>query len=330
MSGKEKVSDEQLAKLIRAGIPQSQILQRAGLASGTSTVNRLRRIAKEIGVTLIRRPNRVLDHQEAETDARITEYMRSHGRRHLRVANGVILVCSDAHYWPDVISTAHRAFVRFCKEMRPRAVVLNGDGFDGGSISRFPRIGWDSKPTVAQELQVVEERLTEIEEAAGTKELYWPLGNHDARFETYLASNAPEYEGVKGFHLKDHFPLWRPCWSVWVNDNVVIKHRHKSGIHAPHNNTLWAGKTMVTGHLHSLKVMPISDYNGTRYGVDCGTLAQPYGPQFVDYTEDNPVSWRSGFVVLTFWRGRLLLPELAQVLDEDRGLVQFRGQVLSV
>lgn len=330
MSGKEKVSDEHLAKLIRSGIPQSQILRRAGLASGSSTVNRLRRIAKEIGVPLVRQPNRSLDHEESAAEGRIREYMRSNGRRHLRIENGVVLVGSDAHYWPDLISTAHRAFVRFCKEMRPRAVVMNGDGFDGGSISRFPRIGWDSKPTVAQELQAVEERLTEIEEAARTKELYWPLGNHDSRFETHLAAHAPEYEGVQGFHLKDHFPLWRPCWSLWVNDDVVIKHRNKNGIHAPHNNTLWAGKTMVTGHLHSMKVMPISDYNGTRYGVDCGTLAQPYGPQFVDYTEDNPVSWRSGFAVLTFWKRILLMPELVQVLDEDRGLVQFRGQVLSV
>ena len=56
-----------------------------------------------------------------------------------------------------------------------------------------------------------------------------------------------------------------------VNGNVVIKHRMKGGIHAAHKNTLHAGTTMVTGHLHSLKVTPFSDYNGTRWGVDTGT-----------------------------------------------------------
>lgn len=330
MGAPAKVADEHIAKLIRAGLPQSQILRQCGMAVGSSSVNRLRKIADSIGVPLIRAPNRLKDQSEQVAEAAIQEYMRANGRRHLDIENGIVLVGSDAHYWPDVISTAHRAFVKFCAEMKPRAVILNGDGFDGGTISRFPRIGWDSRPTVAQELKAVEERLTEIEEAARTKELYWPLGNHDSRYENYLASNAPEYEGVKGFHLKDHFPLWRPCWSVWINDDVVVKHRNKNGIHAPHNNTLWGGKTMITGHLHSLKVMPISDYNGTRYGVDCGTLAQPYGPQFVDYTEDNPVSWRSGFVVLTLWKGRLLWPEPVHVIDEDRGLVQFRGQVLKV
>jgi hypothetical protein len=91
---------------------------------------------------------------------------------------------------------------------------------------------------------------------------------------------------------------------------------------------LWSGKTIVTGHLHSLRVTPLSDYTGTRYGVDCGTLADPYGPQFTHYTEDNPVNWRSGFVVLTFYRGRLLWPEVVHVIDE--GQVTFRGKVYEV
>jgi hypothetical protein len=150
----------------------------------------------------------------------------------------------------------------------------------------------------------------------------------NSRYESRLAAIAPEYARVHGVHLKDHFPDWTPCWSVWINNDVVIKHRFKSGIHATHNNALWSGKTIVTGHLHSLRVTPLSDYTGTRYGVDCGTLADPYGPQFVHYTEDNPVNWRSGFVVLTFYRGRLLWPEVVHVIDE--GQVTFRGRVYEV
>ena len=84
----------------------------------------------------------------------------------------------------------------------------------------------------------------------------------------------------------------------------------------------------MTGHLHSLKVTPLSDYNGTRFGVDTGTLADPYGPQFTDYTEDNPTDWRSGFVVLTFRDSRLLWPEVVHVVAE--GLAEFRGELLSV
>jgi hypothetical protein len=249
-------------------------------------------------------------------------------RKHLEVGSGVVLVFSDAHFWPGVRTTAFRALLQFIGELQPKAIICNGDAFDGASISRFPRIGWDSKPSIIEELKACKDRLGEIEAAAKGAKLYWPLGNHDARFENRLAANAPEFQGVDGFHLKDHFPAWAPCWSTWINDDVVIKHRLKGGIHATRNNTLNAGKTTVTGHLHQLKVTPLDDYNGTRWGVDTGTLADPKGPQFTDYLEDGFTDWRSGFVAMTFWKGRLLWPEIISVIDENT--VDFRGHAVDV
>ena len=207
----------------------------------------------------------------------------------------------------------------------------NGDAFDGASISRHPRIGWDSKPTVKQELDAVTYHLGEMEKASTFKSnLIWTLGNHDARFETFLAANAPQYEGVQGFTLKDFFPHWQPCWSFWVNDDTVIKHRWKGGFGAGRANTLNAGVNMVTGHTHNMAVQPLTDYKGTRYGVQTGMLSNPDGDQFVDYTEDGVKDWRSGFVMLTFDRGQLLMPELIQVWDEEKGEVQFRGKIWAV
>lgn len=249
-------------------------------------------------------------------------------RKHFEVSSGVVLVFSDAHFWPGVRTTAFKALLRFIAELKPKAIINNGDAFDGASISRYPRIGWDSRPSVIEELKACRERLGEIEDAANGAKLYWPLGNHDARFENRLAQNAGEYEGVKGFSLKDHFTAWAPCWSVWINQEVVVKHRLKGGIHATRNNTLNAGKTTFTGHLHQLKVTPLDDYNGTRWGVDTGTLAEPKGPQFVDYTEDGVLDWRSGFAVATFHQGHLLWPELCRTLEF--GKVDFRGHVIDV
>lgn len=252
------------------------------------------------------------------------------GRIAKPVVDGTVLIGSDAHYWPNIVTTAHRAFVKFCKDYKPSLVILNGDVMDGAKISRHASIGWEQKPSVIQEIEAAQERLAEIESAAGRKcDLAWTLGNHDGRFETRLATVAPEYARVHGVHLKDHFSIrWEPCWSVEINNDVIVKHRFKSGIHAPHNNTMWAGKTVVTGHLHSLKVYPFTDYNGDRWGVDTGTMADPYGPQFTDYMEDNPRNWRSGFAVLTFCEGRLLQPELVRVCGD--GEVDFRGKVIRV
>lgn len=244
------------------------------------------------------------------------------------IKNGHVLVGSDCHYWPGIISTAHRAFVHFAKEYQPKAVVMNGDVLDGAQISRHPPIGWEKRPTLIQEIEACTERLTEVEKAAPNAKEFWTLGNHCARFETRLATVAPEYARVHGTSLKDHFPYWQPCWSLCINDEVVIKHRDKGGQHAPFNNTLRSGRTIITGHLHSLKVQPFTDYNGTRFGVDCGTLADPYGPQFEDYTEHKSLDWRSGFVLLTFANGRLLWPEIVPVTGD--GEVQFRGKVIRV
>jgi len=257
--------------------------------------------------------------------ARVQNEPKFPQRVQIQIDDGVILVASDAHYWPGEPTTAHRAFVRACKEMRPAVVIMNGDALDGARISRHAPIGWETRPTLIDEIEVCKQRLDEIRDAATNAKLIWPIGNHDARFETRIATVAPEYAKVYGVHLKDHFPEWWPCWSVWINDDVIVKHRFRGGVHAAWNNAVHAGKTIVTGHTHSLLVRPMTDYNGTRYGVETGTLADPYGAQFLDYTEDGPRQWRSGFAVLTFRGGRLLWPEMVSVCGE--GEVEFRGKV---
>lgn len=255
---------------------------------------------------------------------RPTQYPQRH---QIKITDGIVLVCGDAHYWPGPPSLMHRAFVAFCKEFKPKAVVHVGDVLDAPTISRYTPIGWESRPLLADEVETAKERLWEIEEATFRIPKVWTLGNHDARFETRLAHVAPEYAKIHGVHLRDHFPQWVPCWSCWINDDLVIKHRFKSGHYAPFQATLWAGKSLVTGHLHSAKVMPLTDYNGTRYGVDVGCIAETDHKAFVDYTEDNPKNWRSAFGVFTFKDGKLLLPEL--VLKWDANRIQFRGAVFA-
>jgi len=256
----------------------------------------------------------------------------SSARKDLGILNGTVIVFSDAHFWPSIHTTAFKGLLWAIKEFQPVAVIANGDIFDGASISRYPRIGWDSTPSVIQELKACEIAMGEIEDTAKkvrhNMQLVWTLGNHDARFENRLAANAPQYEFIKGFSLKDHFPAWHPCWACWPVESTIVKHRWKGGVHATHNNTVNSGVNIVTGHLHSLKVTPFDDYNGTRYGVDTGTLADTDGAQFENYLELSPTNWRSGFAILTFHNGRLMWPELVHKWAE--GQVEFRGKVYDV
>jgi UDP-2,3-diacylglucosamine pyrophosphatase LpxH len=242
------------------------------------------------------------------------------------------LVGSDAHLWPGPTTPAFRGFIKFCKEMQPKAVILNGDVLDFPQISRHPPIGWQRQPTVQEEIEAAQEKLGELEAATFKAAKVWTLGNHCQRYETRLATVAPEYAKLKGYSLRDWFPLWAPCWSAWINpdqsDGVVVKHRWKGGMGATRANALNSGRHMVTGHLHSANVRGVTDYNGTRWGVDTGCLAEPSHEAFVSYTEDAPLDWRSAFGVLTFHKGKLMQPEL--VLKWSDTSVQFRGEIISV
>lgn len=282
---------------------------------------RRRRIERDVGIALQCKAKNSPDFQVT---------LPSNGVRvNVAMEDGIIIVGSDCHYWPGIISTAHRAVVKAIKELKPKMYILNGDGFDGAGISRHPRTGWEARPNVKQELQAVQDRTKEIEDVIGNGKLHWTWGNHDIRFNSKLSSMVPEFEAIAGFNLTDHFPRWKFSTSVMVNGHTHIKHRQANGIHAAYNNTVKAGLTLVTGHLHSLKITPWTDMNGTRYGVDTGTLADPWGPQF-EYTEDGTRNHRSGFAILTFYKGKLLPPELLEVIDEEAGLCSFRGQVVEV
>lgn len=256
------------------------------------------------------------------------EATKDQGRISITADNIKIMIGSDAHYWPGIVTTAHKGFVAECKRQKPDIIIMNGDILDAPSVSRHGSIGWEDNPKVSEEIECCRDRLDEIRNAAPKARRIWPAGNHDLRMESRLAQVAPEYANVQGVHLHDHFPNWEPCWSIWINDDIVIKHRWKGGMYAARNNTLYSGRTIITGHTHQLTLASVTDYNGTRYGVETGTLADPYGPQFKNYTEDNPRNWVSGFVMLTINKNRLLRPQLGHVISPTE--YEFLGEVRHV
>jgi hypothetical protein len=266
-----------------------------------------------------------------KSQARLTPVQHeSIGRLKVDITDGRIVVFSDAHFQPGCISTANRALLKMLPDLRPAVVVCNGDALDGAGISRWTKMFGAEPPTPAAELRAVDERMDEIADAAKGAKRIWTLGNHDIRLHSYIQSAAPALADMDAMDLRRLFPRWEFAWSLWVNDNTIIKHRFRGGMYAPANNVRGAlGMSFVTGHLHSLKVMPLSAYadKPTSYGVDTGMLAEPEWEAF-GYREDSPADWRSGFVVMTWRGGRLLWPEVVSVLSEGR--VEFRGEVLDV
>lgn len=50
--------------------------------------------------------------------------------------------------------------------------------------------------------------------------------------------------------------------------------------------------------------------------------------QFRNYLEAKAPNWHSGFIVLTFVDGQLLMPEIARKWCE--GVIEFRGELIDV
>jgi len=287
-------------------------------------------MAKKYGMnerSIKRRRRRLEDRDDNEIvspNARYSREANGSGRINVDLPDGTILVGGDGHYWPGPPAGAHMAFCQVAERIKPDIVVYNGDAFDGAAISRWPPINWSDQPSVAEELLVCQKRLGEIQDSAGNAALYWTLGNHDARFEAKIAATLPQLEKVAGTALHDHFDReWTSCFTVAVNGDTFIKHRIAGGVHAVYNNVLKTGVNIITNHLHSPKVIPWTDYRGTRYGVDTGCLSDPYHPAFA-YAEDNPRNWIPGFAVLTFRAGKLMPPELC--LQIDPGVFIFRNE----
>lgn len=318
---KATCSDDEFIRMARDLQSAEQVAKAIGV-SIQSTFLRWKRLEKRFGIVLPK-----FDRSSRKQTVAGVDYSKAVAS--LRIDDGVVIVGSDFHIVDTQWTTMQRAFVVFAKRLKPTAVIVNGDVADFGQISRYPSIGWEKKPSLIHELRAIEEYLGLLAQAAPGAKRVWPLGNHDARFESRIAAVAPEFREVKGIHLRDHFPLWLPCWRCDINDDVIVRHRELGGEHADFRNVVTAGKTMVTGHDHRTGVVPYRNYRGLHFGVRCGYMADSArDPQFVNYLEGKEPNWHPAFAVLTFREGRLLWPELVTKHDDTQ--VEFRGELVAV
>jgi hypothetical protein len=297
-------SDEEFIELFKEiGSPQ-KIADRLNVTV-RNIYQRRNRIEKKYGINLM----------SFDGKTSITNVIHEQ-KIYTELKDGIVVVFSDAHYWPGPATVAHKALLAVIENLKPAIVIANGDVFDGARVSRHDALYRQECPSPKEEVEACQDRMTEIEDASKNSTFIWTVGNHDVRLWRYIKVNAPEVSGMPFTDLFDYFPRWKQTYAVDVNGNTLIKHRWHNGIHATYNNVLKGGVNFVTGHLHRLQVTAWGNYNGRAYGVDTGTLAEPDGPQFL-YLEHNPVPWASGFAVLTYRNGVLLPPELCEVVNGE-------------
>jgi hypothetical protein len=242
------------------------------------------------------------------------------------IQNGTALAFSDCH-WTSLIqprSLAHEALLILARHLKPGFLFCVGDALDMGSTSRHLPLMWSdvSKPKVKDELAAGQTHLRDLREAAGDPECYWIRGNHDDRFDKYLAAHAAAFEGMGAFTLADWFQDWRMCWRLDVGDNVSFVHRFHNGVHAGYNNAMKSARTVISGDTHALEVKPWNNWTRRLWGVQCGMIGDPAWPCF-NYRLAQPGQQQPGFVVLTWKDGELMTPEPCEVVN---GAAWFRGE----
>jgi hypothetical protein len=314
--------DEFVAMLYEEGGSAYKLAKRLGMAA-SMVAQRRAFIETSLGIELPRGRPEVWKSQ-------------AHRQRiNINLDSAEVLFGSDLHAWPEIYGVAMAAMIDFNRRHKPAIVVLNGDGLDGAQISKHSRLGWDKRPSPQEEIEALSEYLDQLRKANPNARYIRTRGNHDTRLETYLASNAPLVEGMKGTTLADHIPGWEECISIHFNVNeegldpeLIAKHRGRhNGLHATFNELRALGVSFCHGHLHAQKLVSYENARGAIWGVDLGMLAPKDHPGF-DYTEDGIPNWRSGLGLFTFQNAKLEIPELATVTHEGRGEMRFRGKTL--
>lgn len=306
-----KVNDEQFLAAVESSRTWPEVCTHLGVADLRSVMYRRRRFEAQYGVKLS--PGKAASKHEWHPKA----------FQHTGEKPYDALLFGDSHVWPGQYETpAFKALLLVAKEIRPSVCVDMGDSIDGATVSRFPRIGWEKRPSLKEELDANREFRGRIDAALPRDcRKIWLLGNHDLRWMGKLSNSVPEFEGVEGFDLTTMFPGWNFAKSLVLNDTLLCLHRFGSGLHAGYGNTLRAGVSIATGHDHKLEARAITDFRGLRFGCRTGTLADIYGPQF-EYTENQPVDWCQGFLVVHI-DGSTIWPEPVVVARES---FRFRGK----
>ena len=231
--------------------------------------------------------------------------------------NNVLLI-SDLHI-PFHDIKALSVALKYGKEQNVNCIFINGDLLDFFMISKFVRF----KPwiSVQEELELTREFLGVLNEEFPDVPIYFLIGNHDQRLETYLATKAPELLDVPEFKLED---LLKGFNMRVLDDDVLVKmgklsvtHGHKllRGFFSPVNPArgtfLRAKASTIIGHLHKVSTHTETTITGKTiacYSMGCLCELNPrYAPLANNFTH--------GFTHVRFEKSGNFTVKNIQILD---------------
>lgn len=210
-----------------------------------------------------------------------------------------ILIMSDIHLPYHNIEAVTKAMI-YGKDRKPDLLLLNGDIMDFYGISRFEKD--PRKRSFSSELEMGRKLLEVLRREFDGVPIVYKIGNHEARYESFLRLKAPELLGISEFQL-DNLLRFGEYGVQLVTDDRIIKagklsilHGHEFGrsIFSPVNPARGAymrsKENVIVGHHHQTSSHMEKSLNGDVVGAwSTGCLCEMH-PAFARINK-----WNHGF-----------------------------------
>jgi len=188
------------------------------------------------------------------------------------------IVFGDVHF-PFDDGKAVSLMMRFMRSFKPHVIFINGDLLDCWEISKFV------KPTsieerLCDELHQAERFLRKLRKENPTAKIIYVGGNHEFRFEKFIAMNARELSGLKGMTLEEQLCL-KELKIQSVNNHLkenyfrygklLIGHFSRVNKHSAYtakNLLEEKGVPLIQNHTHRGGMSYKRDYENTKVAVE--------------------------------------------------------------
>lgn len=168
-----------------------------------------------------------------------------------------VLLMNDLHF-PWVDAEALMLAIEFGKKNKCNTIYLNGDIIDFEEVSRWKG---RKRHSTAFELEQVRNFLALLRAEFPKADIYYKMGNHEDRFESYMLNNAeklldvPEFQIDKLLHFdKYNIKLIASKQLAFIGKLAVIHGHEYHGMTSPVSPArslfLKAKQPAIMGHLH--------------------------------------------------------------------------------
>lgn len=220
------------------------------------------------------------------------------------IASGIrkLLVLSDMHF-PYHNMSAVTAALSHGKKEGVDGVLLNGDTLDFYMLSRFEKDA--RKRSFSDELEMGREFIKILRREFDGCPIYFKLGNHEVRYESFMRTKAPELLSVPDFQI-DKLLRFGESGVQLIQDDRIIKagklsilHGHEFGrsIFSPVNPARGAymrsKENILIGHHHQTSSHMEKSLGGEIVGAwSTGCLCEMY-PSYLRVNK-----WNHGFAII--------------------------------